>query len=106
MTMFPLHAKPKVVSQLGALAGCVLCGAGMNNQGLRLRISEAQEKGHRGGIRGSFIILDTGDNKHSQALRDLLGRPTDAEEVLAVIRRRSAGCVSVANANILTEEPG
>ena len=52
----------------------------------------------------AFVILDVGDNKHSEALRPLIGRATDAAEVLRLIRKESPGCVSVANANILISE--
>ena len=51
-------------------------------------------------------LVDVGDNKHSPFLERLLGRTTDAEEVLRVIRQGSAACVSVVNANILTVETG
>jgi hypothetical protein len=61
-----------------------------------------QDKGHGGAIRGPFLILDAGDNKHSQALEGLLNRVTDAAEVLDLIRRGHPACVHVANANILT----
>jgi hypothetical protein len=45
-----------------------------------------------------------GDNAHSETLRALLNRPTDAEEVLLVTRERSPDCVNVANANQLVVE--
>jgi hypothetical protein len=50
------------------------------------------------------VILDAGRNTHSGALLPLLGRLTDAREVLSVIRQSRPGCVSVANLNILTQE--
>jgi hypothetical protein len=55
---------------------------------------------------GRFVILDVGDNIHSESLLGLLQRPTDAAEVVALRRRRSPGCVSVTNVNILTVEGG
>jgi hypothetical protein len=76
----------------------------VSNRGLRLQISQDQARGHDGPIQGSFVILDVGDNVHSQSLRPLLHRATDAGEVLGVIRQRHAGCVNVANANILVPE--
>jgi hypothetical protein len=76
----------------------------MNNQGLRIRISQEQAPGNSGAIRGSFVILSTGDNKHSDALAPLLNQTTDATVVVRAIRERHAGCVSVANANILVVE--
>lgn len=95
---------PQAVGTRGANAGTVLRGTGRNNRGLRLRVLQVQDRGHDGPIAGGFLILDVGDNKHADALRPVLGRPTDAQEVLGVIRRQSSGCVSVVNANILTPE--
>jgi hypothetical protein len=97
---------PSMVKATGADAGRVLRGASRNNHGLRLRISQAQGRGKDGAITGSFVILDAGDNKHTEALAALLHRPTDAAEVLAAIRRRHAGCVHVVNTNLLVLEPG
>ena len=98
------QTRSQTVETRGAAAGCVLCGTGLNNQGVRIRVLCEQQKGHHGSIRGTFVLLDAGDNKHTDALRLLLGRETNAEEVLRVIRRDSPGCVSVANANILAPE--
>jgi hypothetical protein len=95
---------PQTITRDGAPAGCVLCGVGAGNHGLRLRLLEEQEKGCGGPIRGRFVILDAGDNKHSYPLGALLGKVTDAGEVLRVIRERSPACVSVVNANALARE--
>jgi hypothetical protein len=46
-----------------------------------------------------------GDSKHADSLWPLLHRETDAAEVLVALRRRSRGCVSVANTNILAVVP-
>ncbi len=92
------------VNKVGAAAGSILCGSGKSNQGLRLRISKEQVRGNDGAIKGVFEILDVGDNMHSRALEALLGRPTDAEEVLKIIRQDHKGCVHVANTNILVLE--
>jgi hypothetical protein len=92
------------VDQVGAKAGCILCGAVRQNKGLRLRIFQDQPPGHGGAIQGRFEILDAGDNKHSSVLKRLEGGPTDAGEVLRVIRQEHAMCVSAVNANILTVE--
>jgi hypothetical protein len=89
------QTRSQTVETRGAAAGCVLCGTGLNNQGVRIRVLCEQQKGHHGSIRGTFVLLDAGDNKHTDALRPLLGRETNAEEVLRVIRRDSPGCVSV-----------
>jgi hypothetical protein len=94
------------VSQTGAKAGCILCGAAPNNAGLRLRILEDQPRGGGGPIRGSFQILNVGDNKYSEFLEALLGRATEAEEVVRLIRREHPLCVSIVNANILVLEEG
>jgi hypothetical protein len=96
---------PTPVSASRAGAGRVLRGASRTNHGLRLVISRAQRRGHDGAITGSFVILETGGNKHEQSLAALLHRPTDAGEVLAAIRRRHVACVHVVNANILVLEP-
>ena len=93
------------VNRCGAATGCVLRGSSGNNRGLRLRVLQEQPRGHDGPLRGQFVVLAAGDNKHSQALGELAGRVTDAEEVLRAIRRLHPGCVSVANANHLALEP-
>jgi hypothetical protein len=87
-----------------AAAGSVVHGAGANNRGLRIQVLCEQPSGHGGALRGAFIILEVSDSKHSHALHALLGRETDAAEVLRVSRRDSPSCVSVANANILAPE--
>jgi hypothetical protein len=92
------------VNKQGAAAGSVLRGSSPINEGLRLRVLQEQARGTDGPIRGRFLILDVGDNKHSDALTALLDRATDALEVLALIRREHAGCVSVVNTNILAVE--
>ena len=47
--MFTSHRdRLKVVNDLGAAAGSVLRGTALGNRGLRLRVAEAQEKGHGG----------------------------------------------------------
>jgi hypothetical protein len=89
------------VSQTGAKTGCILCGAAPNNTGLRLRILHEQPRGQGGPIQGSFQILNVGDNKYSEFLRGLLGRATDAEEVVRLIRREYPGCLNIVNANLL-----
>lgn len=94
----------RAVNFCGAQAGSILCGSGMNNQGLRLRICQAQSRGSDGPIQGSFVILDVGDNKHSDSLAPLLNQMTNAAEVIRLIRERHPGCVSVANTNILVAE--
>lgn len=103
MTSRQRHAV-KPVSIRGALAQSVLCGAGANNQGLRVRILQDQRRGHQGPLEGTFVILHAGDNKHSDSLFPLLNKLTDAAEVARVIRERYANCVSVTNTNILIVE--
>jgi hypothetical protein len=92
------------VKQQGAAAGSVVRGVGTSNSGLRLCVLEEQPPGVDGPIRGNFVILDVGDNKHSSSLQPLLGRPTNAQEVLAIIRREYTACVNVANTNSLAPE--
>src|SRR5262245_41120932 len=72
----------RTVSKHGAGAGAVLRGCGLSNMGLRLRVEEAQGKGADGPVQGGFVILDAGRNTHTDALLPLLGRPTDARDVL------------------------
>jgi hypothetical protein len=96
--------RPRNIENGGAEAGSVLFGAVPANQGLQLRISQAQVERDGRPLKGSFVILDVGDNKHTDALFNLLGKVTDAAEVLAVIRERSKGCVSVVNRNVLALE--
>jgi hypothetical protein len=88
----------------GAAAGSVLRGVVPNNQGLRLRLLQDQPRGLDGPLHGRFILLDTGENRHSSTLGPLLHTETDAAEVLAVLRRQSPACVSVVNTNILAAE--
>jgi hypothetical protein len=95
---------PMNVSDTGAAAGSVLRGASQSNQGLRIRISVAQKKGDGGPLVGAFVILDAGDNVHSDDLDQLLERETNAEEVRDLIRRKKPACVNVANRNILVLE--
>ena len=94
----------RLVSKHGAIAGNVLQGAVLKNKGLRLRVQEIQSKGYDGPIKGSFVILDAGDNVHTDSLSTLLDQVTTAEKVLGLIRRQHAGCVNVVNANILSLE--
>src|SRR5205807_614047 len=94
----------RTVHKQGALAGSVLCGAGLNNRGLRLKVLQEQTRGHDGAIKGRFVILDVGDNMHSPSLTALLQRVTNAEEVLGIIRQCHPGCVNVANTNIVALE--
>ncbi|HEY7156436.1 MAG TPA: hypothetical protein VH575_20885 [Gemmataceae bacterium] len=103
--MQPWHrSRARSVEVRGAAAGSVVRGAGAINLGVRIRVLCEQPKGHGGALQGAFVILDAGDNKHSHALHALLGRETDASEVLRVIRSDSPSSVSVANANILVPE--
>jgi hypothetical protein len=92
------------VNRCGASAGSVVCGAGLNNQGLRVKLLQEQVRGHDGGVLGGFVILDVGDNMHSPCLEALLHQETNAAEVLGIIRREHAGCVSIVNTNILISE--
>ena len=99
-------SRGQTVESRGAVAGCVVRGIGMNNQGIRIKVLCEQLRGRPGPLQGTFVILDVGDNKHSDDLRPLLGRETNAEEVLRVNRRNFPSCLNVANANILVSEEG
>jgi hypothetical protein len=96
--------RPRSVSTHGAMSACVLRGAGKNNQGLRLRVQQAQTRENDGPIKGSFVILDAGYNLHTESLSTLLHQVTSAEKVAGLIRRQHAACVNVVNANILVLE--
>jgi hypothetical protein len=98
------HSTPGLVSKHGAPANSILRGCGISNQGLRVRILQAQPRDKDGPLLGPFIILDAGKNRHTQALTSLLNRETDGQEVLALIRKDHPACVSVVNANILVLE--
>ncbi|HEX5272410.1 MAG TPA: hypothetical protein VFW33_18060 [Gemmataceae bacterium] len=98
------RGRSRSVEARGAGPGSVVQGIGAANWGVRIRVLCEQPKGHGGPLRGAFVILDAGDNKHSAALFALLGRETDAATVLRVSRRDSPCCVSVANTNILVPE--
>jgi hypothetical protein len=100
----PSSQTPQTVNRSGAGADTVLCGSGRNNQGLRLRALQAQPRGTDGPIQGRFIILDAGDNRHSEALAPLLNRVTHAQEVLDLLRKEHPACVNVVNLNILVAE--
>lgn len=92
------------VSKCGAVAGCVLRGSAVNNRGLRLKVIQEQARGNEGAIKGGFVLLDVGDNIHTQSLGPLLGQVTDATAVVGIIRRAHPGCLNVVNANILALE--
>ncbi len=102
--LFPLAKPQRSVGRLGAEANSVLRGVGENNQGLLLRSTQAQERGHDGPIQGPFVIFDVGDNRHSETLTPLLNKETSAKDVLALLRQKHPTCVNVVNASSLTVE--
>jgi hypothetical protein len=106
MALASKYQPRNAVNQTGAKKGCILCGAAPNNTGLRLQIMQDQARGQGGPIGGLFQILDVGNNKYSQFLEGLLGRTTNAEEVVHLIRREYPGCVNIVNTNILILEEG
>jgi hypothetical protein len=65
---------------------------------------QEQARGSEGPVKGPFVILDAGDNAHSESLLALLHRVTDADEVLGLIRQRHRQCVNVVNASSLAPE--
>jgi hypothetical protein len=104
MRFFPCISTTRMVSSTGAPEGSILAGAGLSNQGLRVRIAQCQGASTGGPIGGPFCILDVGSNRHSASLEELAGRLTDAAEVQRVIRRAHPQCVNVVNACILVVE--
>lgn len=104
--MFPLYkSRPHPVKQRGTPAGSILYGIARNNCGLQLQVLQEQKKGCQGPVQGPFIILNAGQNIHTQALLPLVDQVTSAEEVLTTIRRAHTACVSVANVNLLAPDP-
>ncbi len=91
----------KNVSRTGATAGMVLKGITRSNHGLRIRILADQPLGNWATIDGPFVILDAGENMHSEALQELVGQPIDAAQLLQVIRRDHPTCVNIVNSRIL-----
>jgi hypothetical protein len=89
------------VKQYGAAAGEILSGNGLNNRGLRIQVQQDQPGGQDGPIKGEFVILCVGDNKHSESLKPLLHHVTNAALVLGIVRRQHPSCVNVVNTNIL-----
>jgi hypothetical protein len=101
--MAHLLGRKRHVGQTGALQSSILCGGSAHNQGLRLRIMQTQAIGEWS-IQGPFVILDVGNNRHSQVLASLQGRATDAQEVLEVTHHQAGTCISVVNSNALCLE--
>jgi len=104
---FPPRKSIRSVGRSGADADAVLCGVAEHNQGIRLRIMQAQARGNEGPIQGPFIITDSGNNRHSSVLESLLNQVTDASQVVALLRQKHPNCVNVVNANslVLDTEP-
>ena len=109
MATLPIHInrmyrRVKNVSRTGASAGMVLRGITRSNHGFRVRILQDQPPGNWGIIAGSFIILDAGQNMHSEALQPLVGQTLDAAGLLQVIRREHPTCVNIVNGRIVAAE--
>jgi hypothetical protein len=105
--MRPLgEVKRHLVSRRGAQAGAIVRGCGIFNRGLRVQVLQEQPREHEGPLHGRFIILDVGENAHSDALIPLVNEETDAEQVLRVIREEHPACISVVNARSLYVESG
>ena len=102
--LFPIAKPQRSVGRHGAEADSVLRGVGDNNLGLLLRLTQAQARGHDGPIQGPFVIFDAGANRHSETLAELLHKETNAQEVLALLRRKHPTCVNVVNASSLMVE--
>ncbi len=93
------------VAHTGARAGSTLLGTGRANRGIRVQVLEDQPPGTDGPVIGAFVVLDPGQNRHSEALRPLTGTTTDAATVLTAQRRLSRLCVNAVNTNILAVDP-
>jgi len=102
--MFPLAKPQRSVGRLGAEANAVLRGTGEHNRGLVVRATQPQARGHEGPIQGTFVLIDVGDNRHSDTLSAFLNKETNAQEVLKLIRSKHPACVNVVNANSLTTD--
>jgi len=68
--------KRRAVSAVGAQAGSVLHGFSKSNHGIRIRVAETQPRGTMGALQGELVIVDVGENAHSDALRPMLNKPT------------------------------
>lgn len=104
MSSVPRVSIHRTVGESGAPAGACLRGFAKSNEGVRIRINDAQPRGGIGPLKGSFVIEDVGANAHSATLFPLLNIPTNAVEVLALLRRGRAACINIANVNILSCE--
>jgi hypothetical protein len=71
----------------------VLFGTSPSNAGLCIRLTQAQPPGGWGPVGGRFEILDAGSNMHSPVLERLIGKATDAAQVLELIRRQHPACI-------------
>jgi hypothetical protein len=89
------------VQETGAVAGSVLVGVASNNHFLRLRVCEAQPKGNGSALIGPFRILAAGIGRHAGALEPLLGRQTNAAEVMRLCRRDEEDGACVVQTNLL-----
>jgi hypothetical protein len=96
--------RSKTVVQTGAPLNAVLRGTNFYNRGMRLVVHQPQTRGENGSVRGTFAILDAGDNEHSGALRDFLGAEMNAEKLLYIVRLMHPQCVNPVNTNALTIE--
>jgi hypothetical protein len=102
--LFPTRKMVPSVGRQGADPDSILCGVGEHNRGLRLRVLVAQPRGNEGPLEGQFVLLDAGQNRHTETLTALVGQVTDAHEVLTLIRKKHPNCVSVVNANSLAHD--
>lgn len=100
----PPSGLPRSVHQTGASEDCILGGSGKHNAGLRIQVLQPQKRGAEGPVQGSFILLAVGLNRHAETLAPLLHSVTDAQQVLATLRRQQPACVSVVNVRSLVVE--
>ncbi len=93
------------VAVRGAPAGAVLLGCGPANRGLLVRVSEPQERGWDGPVRGPVTVLSPGDGPDAAAFTPFVGRQADAAQLLAAARRWAGGAVTPVNTGLLIVEP-
>ncbi len=94
----------KDVSRTGAPAGAVVTGTIKSNAGLRIKVLEEQSRGNWGPVHGCFVILDAGENIHTETLTPMVGQVFNAEKILRITRRAHPMCINVVNARVLMLE--
>lgn len=75
------------------------------NTGLRIKIHQAQKKGHGGRITGSFVLKEAGNGTYAEALKKFIGQPFSAAKNLISeaqqIGPHAEKCTHILNCNKL-----